>query len=72
MIMSASQDAMDAYQLVRNLQNRFVEKLDNLSFTLGENKKFQEVTWLRDEGLHGGGSRFESRDKILCNHSAPS
>lgn len=67
MIMSASQDAIDAYQLVRNLQNRFVEKLNNLSATLGENKKFEEVTWLRDEGLHGGGSRFESRDELLFN-----
>lgn len=67
MIMSASQDAVSAYKLVRNLQKRFVDKLDNLSAEIGENKKFEEVTWLRDEGIHGGGSRFESRDSELFN-----
>ncbi|MGB5792663.1 coproporphyrinogen III oxidase [Poseidonibacter sp.] len=67
MIMAKSQEAIDAYALVKSLQKRFVDKLNNLSLTLGENKKFEEVTWLRDEGIHGGGSRFESRDNILFN-----
>jgi len=67
MIMANSQDAKEAYQLVQNLQKRFVDKLDALSKDLGENKNFQEVTWLRDKGLHGGGSRFEARDEKLFN-----
>ncbi|MDF1875164.1 coproporphyrinogen III oxidase [Sulfurimonas sp. SAG-AH-194-I05] len=67
MIMSASQDAVWAYTLVRGLQERFVDKLNNLSATIGENKSFEEVTWLRDEGLHGGGNRFEARDTKLFN-----
>lgn len=65
--MAKSKEAINAYKLVRNLQKRFVDKLDNLSLTLGENKKFEEITWLRDEGIHGGGSRFEDRDNILFN-----
>ena len=65
--MAQSSDALKAYILVRSLQKRFVAKLDHLSKTLGEDKKFQEVTWLRDEGVHGGGSRFESRDEKLFN-----
>jgi len=67
MIMSESKDAQDAYRLVRSLQKRFVDKLDALSEKRGENKKFQEVTWLRDNGFHGGGSRFEARDEKLFN-----
>ena len=67
MNLAKSQEALDAYDLVKSLQKRFVEKLDNLSYSIGENKKFEEVTWLRDEGVHGGGSRFEARDHTLFN-----
>jgi coproporphyrinogen III oxidase len=67
LILAASEDAKRAYDLVRNLQKRFVEKLNVLSQNIGEKKDFQEVTWLRDEGLHGGGSRFEFSDEKLFN-----
>ncbi|WP_122893116.1 coproporphyrinogen III oxidase [Arcobacter peruensis] len=67
MIKAKSQDAIKALSLVTSLQNRFVKKLDNLSKLIGEDKKFEEVVWLRDEGLHGGGNRFEARDKTLFN-----
>ena len=67
MIMAGSQDAKNAYKLVRGLQIRFVDKLNKLCANVGQNREFQEVTWLRDEGLHGGGSRFEARDEKLFN-----
>ena len=67
MTLAASQEAQDTYKQVRDLQKRFVDKLDMLSQKFGANQKFQEVTWLRDEGIHGGGSRFEARDKKLFN-----
>jgi len=67
MIMASSREAQEAYILVRSLQKRFADKLDALSKELGEDKKFEEVAWLRDEGTHGGGSRFEARDKKLFN-----
>ena len=67
MNMSKSQDAIKAYELVRALQKRFVDKLDDLSSKFGENKKFEEVNWLRNNGLYGGGSRFEARDEVLFN-----
>ncbi len=67
MTMATSKEAQEVYRQVRSLQKRFVDKLDTLSQVFGKNKKFQEVTWLRDEGLHGGGSRFEARDKELFN-----
>jgi len=67
MIMASSTEAQEAYRLVRSLQKRFTDKLDAISVELGENKKFEEVTWLRDRGTHGGGSRFEARDTKLFN-----
>ena len=67
MSMAKTQDAVDAYSLVRGLQKRFADKLSALSADIGENKAFEEVIWFRDAGLHGGGSRFEARDEILFN-----
>jgi coproporphyrinogen III oxidase len=67
MIMAKGQEAVDAYKLVRDLQKKFVDKLDDLSTTLGENKKFEEIIWLRENGVCGGGSRFEARDDFLFN-----
>ena len=67
MITASSIKAKNSYTLVKNLQNRFAKSLNKLSKELGENKSFKEVFWLRDDGLHGGGSRFEARDNILFN-----
>lgn len=67
MIMAKSPEAIKAYTLVQGLQKRFVDKLNRLSSQLGENKKFEEVLWVRDEGQHGGGNRFEAKDNILFN-----
>ena len=67
MIMAKSANAIKAYQLVSILQKRFVDKLNFLSSTLGENKNFEKVVWFRDKGIHGGGNRFEARDNVLFN-----
>ena len=67
MIMAKSANAIKAYQLVSILQKRFVNKLNFLSSTLGENKNFEKVVWFRDNGIHGGGNRFEARDNVLFN-----
>ncbi len=67
MKMAKSKDAVEAYKLVRSLQTRFADKLSALSSEIGEDKPFEEVTWIRDGGLHGGGSRFEARDETLFN-----
>jgi len=67
MITAKSKEAQEAYKIVSNLQKRFVEKLDALSKKQGKDKKFEEVTWLRDGGKHGGGNRYEARDKTLFN-----
>lgn len=67
LILASSKEAKNAYEVVRGLQERFVNKLNILCQNIGEKKNFEEVTWLRDEGLHGGGSRFEFRDEKLFN-----
>ncbi len=58
MIMASSKEAEEACALVtiKNLQKRFADKLDALSREFGKGKKFEKVTWLRDEGTHGGGA----------------
>ena len=43
MNMSKSQDAIKAYDLVKTLQKRFVDKLDDLSSKFGENKKLSQI-----------------------------
>lgn len=70
MIKSKSQDGIKAYEIVKILQKRFVDKLNILSFQFGENKEFEEVIWLRNNGLFGGGNRFEARDESLFNSAS--
>ena len=68
--MASSNEAVKALDLVKGLQERFVNKLNDLSRTLGEHKEFKEVIWARDEGIHGGGNRFEGDDNILFNRAS--
>ena len=67
LILAKSQEAQKAYRLVQGLQHQFVKKLNRLAESLGEQQEFEEMTWLRDEGVHGGGSRFEARDEKIFN-----
>lgn len=65
-----SPSAHTASNIVLDLQAHFVDSLNNLSQTLGSNKPFSPVEWFRDEGRHGGGVRYESRDKQLFNRGS--
>jgi len=57
--------ASKAYELVTALQTRFVSGLESLAESLNSPQSFQAVEWLRDEGRHGGGIRFETADGVL-------
>lgn len=57
-----SSHAAEALSLVEGLQNRFVRKLETMSENLGSPVAFERVEWLRDEGRHGGGVRYEVGD----------
>lgn len=61
-IPAQSAPAATALQLVSNLQQRFVAGLEQLAEGQGDSHRFTAVEWLRDEGRHGGGIRFEIAD----------
>jgi len=69
LIFAKSQDAKKAYELVRSLQTRFVEKLNDLSEKYGENKKFEEVIWLavwpNEKGEKITPSKLKSKIQIV-------
>jgi coproporphyrinogen III oxidase len=44
--------------IVNKLQLRFVTKLQELDSN--KEKSFYPISWLRDDGLHGGGTRYQS------------
>ena len=70
MVVAQAQEAKEALEIVEELQHYFAQKLNEVSKQLGENKAFEKVTWLRDGGRHGGGSRFEARDESLFNRGS--
>jgi len=67
MIRTTSQDpkAQRAYAIVSHLQHYFVTRLNQV----GE-KDFEAIEWFRDEGKHGGGVRYESRDEAIFNRAS--
>ncbi len=69
-IYSNKKEAKSANKLVENLQNYFVKKLNRISSEFGENQPFEAVEWLRDEGYHGGGIRFEAKDESIYNRAS--
>lgn len=69
MTFAQSSYAKDALQIIEELQNYFVEKLNRVSNEFGVNKPFERVEWARDNGLHGGGSRYEARDEKVFNRA---
>ncbi len=69
-IAAKSVEAKIANTLVEELQSYFVSKLNDVSHELGNKKEFEAVTWERDEGLHGGGVRYEARDESIFNRAS--
>ncbi len=65
-----SQEAISALELAEELQSYFVQKLNDLSHTFGKDLSCESVEWLRDEGVHGGGVRYETRDETVFNRGS--
>ncbi|MEM7158311.1 MAG: coproporphyrinogen III oxidase [Myxococcota bacterium] len=65
-----SEAAARALTLVESLQRRFVTALEDTSAGQGAALRFTEVEWLRDEGRHGGGTRFEVGDTPVFNRAS--
>jgi len=61
-ISAISQRASRVQALVSGLQRRFVTGLEKLAQSGGSAQRFMPVEWFRDNGLHGGGLRYETAD----------
>ena len=69
-ILAKSPEAKRANTLVEELQAYFVGKLNDVGYELGNRKEFEAVEWERDEGIHGGGVRFEARDESIFDRAS--
>jgi len=69
-IPASSLQATQALQLVSDLQQRFVQSLESRSKALHCSQSFTAVEWLRDEGTHGGGIRFETTDGTMIGRGS--
>jgi len=59
--------AIKAVETLSTLQKRFVTKLDALCDI---EKPFEPVTWGRDGGMHGGGTRFVASDERVFDRAS--
>ena len=69
-IPAKSGDAERALALVESLQSRFVDRLQHVSAQRGDPSPFRPVEWLRDEGRHGGGVRYEHGDSAVFDRAS--
>jgi coproporphyrinogen III oxidase len=65
-IAAKSQTAADALALVQKLQTHFCDKLCALSSEV----RFKPVSWLRDGGQHGGGTRLAFSENVVFNRAS--
>ena len=65
-----SPKATKAHALIKALQQRFVSKLETVSQAVDDQQLFESLEWLRDEGKHGGGSRYGITDSQTFNRAS--
>ncbi len=65
-----SVQAEQAYNLVSDLQQRFVKHLNNIGESFGSGSTFESTEWFRDAGNHGGGNRFVATDDSVYNRAS--
>ena len=69
-IYAKSPNAALARSLVEELQHYFLDRLQSVSREQGCDTEFDFVEWLRDEGKHGGGSRYVTAETPVFNRAA--
>lgn len=62
--------AAQALTLVEALQQRFATKLEAVGRAHGDDRPFESVEWLRDEGTHGGGMRRATGDTPVFDRAS--
>ena len=68
--LATSAQAKEALKLVSSLQKHFVDGLESISKSLDMAQTFQAVEWARDEGLHGGGIRYETANGAMIGRGS--
>ena len=56
--------------LVKRLQRCFVDELDAIEEGAGGTQRCEPITWLRDEGRHGGGTRLVMGDTCAFDRAS--
>lgn len=69
-IPARSPAAHAALQLVSALQRRMVDAQEGIARAIGEPDQFTEVSWVRDDGRHGGGSRRSIADTRVFDRAS--
>ncbi|MEW6312541.1 MAG: coproporphyrinogen III oxidase [Pseudomonadota bacterium] len=69
-IRAKSARAEQGYNLVCDLQQRFVTKLNAISKQFGADKPYKPYEWFRDGGKHGGGVRYMATDDTIFNRAS--
>lgn len=69
-VVASSPDAAVALALVTELQRRFADALEAISTRHGHPIELQPISWLRDGGRHGGGTRLVAVDTPVFNRAA--
>lgn len=65
-LLATSDKAQFALTHLSQVQHYFVEKLEKVS----TGSTFTSVEWLRDNGIHGGGQRFEASSNMVFNRAS--
>lgn len=65
-VLATSKKAQFALTELNQVQQYFVQKLQKLS----TGTEFKSVEWLRDNGTHGGGQRFEATTNMVFNRAS--
>jgi len=65
-----SSHAASALALVETLQRRFFSALERVAAAAGSPVAFERVEWLRDEGRHGGGTRYKIGDSAVFDRGS--
>ena len=64
---SKSKQAENAIVQLKSLQDKLVNALTLLN---GKRNKFKAIDWLRDEGIHGGGTRYVPENESVFNRAS--
>ena len=70
MTLPQSHEARRVLEVLTGLQSKFRNGLDAHAERFGDGRSLEHTSWLRDEGQHGGGWRYEGTDRGILNRGS--